>query len=70
MCEDYVKYAWLSVIYLRYFNLIGAHALGLLGEVPRVIANNLFPYIFGVVSCDMIMFVFLMMIISSMMFLD
>ena len=30
---------------LRYFNPIGAHISGLLGENPNNIPNNLFPYI-------------------------
>lgn len=36
--------AW-SVLLLRYFNPIGAHPSGLLGEVPNGIPNNLVPYI-------------------------
>ena len=35
----------LSVILLRYFNPIGAHPSGLIGEDPRGIPNNLMPYI-------------------------
>ena len=34
-----------SVALLRYFNPIGAHPSGLLGEDPRGIPNNLLPYI-------------------------
>lgn len=34
-----------SVILLRYFNPIGAHASGLIGENPQGIPNNLMPYI-------------------------
>ncbi|WRS26707.1 UDP-glucose 4-epimerase GalE [Oscillospiraceae bacterium MB08-C2-2] len=34
-----------SVALLRYFNPIGAHASGLLGEDPNGIPNNLLPYI-------------------------
>jgi len=34
-----------SVILLRYFNPIGAHESGLIGEEPRGIPNNLMPYI-------------------------
>ncbi|MBR4163636.1 MAG: UDP-glucose 4-epimerase GalE [Solobacterium sp.] len=34
-----------SVMLLRYFNPIGAHPSGLLGEVPNGIPNNLVPYI-------------------------
>jgi len=35
----------LSVAILRYFNPIGAHESGLIGEVPNGIPNNLMPYI-------------------------
>lgn len=34
-----------SVVLLRYFNPIGAHPSGLIGEDPRGIPNNLMPYI-------------------------
>ena len=34
-----------SVVILRYFNPIGAHSSGLIGEDPKGIPNNLFPYI-------------------------
>ena len=34
-----------SVALLRYFNPIGAHESGLIGEDPRGIPNNLMPYI-------------------------
>lgn len=34
-----------SILLLRYFNPIGAHPSGLLGEVPNGIPNNLVPYI-------------------------
>lgn len=35
----------LSVILLRYFNPIGAHASGRIGEDPQGIPNNLMPYV-------------------------
>ena len=38
-------YPELSVCVLRYFNPIGAHESGLIGEDPRGIPNNLLPYI-------------------------
>ena len=50
MCEqilrDYVTAdpTW-SVVLLRYFNPIGAHESGLIGEDPKGIPNNLMPYI-------------------------
>lgn len=34
-----------SVVLLRYFNPVGAHASGLIGESPNGIPNNLMPYI-------------------------
>ena len=34
-----------SVVLLRYFNPVGAHASGLIGEDPKGIPNNLVPYI-------------------------
>ena len=39
--------AW-SVVLLRYFNPIGAHESGLIGESPNGIPNNLMPYIMQV----------------------
>ena len=36
--------AW-GVVLLRYFNPIGAHESGMIGEDPRGIPNNLMPYI-------------------------
>jgi UDP-glucose 4-epimerase len=37
-----------SITILRYFNPIGAHPAGLLGENPNDIPNNLFPYLLKV----------------------
>ncbi|GAB3730915.1 UDP-glucose 4-epimerase GalE [Nocardiopsis nanhaiensis] len=34
-----------SIVSLRYFNPIGAHPSGLIGEDPQGVPNNLFPYI-------------------------
>lgn len=46
ICTDLVKNddEW-SIALLRYFNPIGAHESGLIGENPNGIPNNLFPYI-------------------------
>ena len=41
----YVSDSSWSVMLLRYFNPIGAHKSGLIGEVPNGIPNNLVPYI-------------------------
>lgn len=44
--EDVVKANTnLSAISLRYFNPVGAHESGLIGELPNGIPNNLMPYI-------------------------
>jgi UDP-glucose 4-epimerase len=42
------EYDGLSVVILRYFNPIGAHPSGLLGESPNDIPNNIFPYLLRV----------------------
>ena len=34
-----------SIVLLRYFNPVGAHKSGLIGEDPNGIPNNLFPYV-------------------------
>ena len=50
MCEEILRAAahaagdW-SVMLLRYFNPVGAHPSGLIGEDPRGIPNNLMPFI-------------------------
>ena len=41
----YVSNPEWSIVLLRYFNPIGAHASGLIGEEPKGIPNNLMPYI-------------------------
>lgn len=42
-----------SVIILRYFNPIGAHSSGILGEDPKGIPNNLMPYIVKVAAGEL-----------------
>ena len=42
-----------SAIILRYFNPIGAHKSGLIGEEPNGIPNNLMPYITKVANGDL-----------------
>lgn len=39
-----------SIVCLRYFNPIGAHESGLIGELPQGVPNNLMPYICQVAS--------------------
>jgi UDP-glucose 4-epimerase len=50
MCEDALRELYAAdprwhIAILRYFNPVGAHASGLLGEAPNGIPNNLMPYI-------------------------
>lgn len=46
VCKEFCKqYKQLNIALLRYFNPIGAHPSGLLGEDPNGIPNNLMPYI-------------------------
>lgn len=50
MIEEILKDLWVSdnewsIALLRYFNPIGAHPCGLIGEDPQGVPNNLFPYI-------------------------
>jgi UDP-glucose 4-epimerase len=46
--RDVFKSSTMSIILLRYFNPIGAHPSGLLGEIPKGVPNNLFPYLLDV----------------------
>jgi len=43
--DEYVADNTLNIAILRYFNPIGAHKSGLIGEDPNGIPNNLMPYI-------------------------
>lgn len=49
MCEDIIndvtKSSGLKAVALRYFNPIGAHASGKIGELPKGVPNNLVPYL-------------------------
>lgn len=44
--------AW-SIAILRYFNPVGAHESGLIGEMPQGIPNNLMPYLTQVASGEL-----------------
>jgi UDP-glucose 4-epimerase len=54
ICENILKDVsranGIKVIILRYFNPVGAHASGKLGENPNGVPNNLFPYILDVIK--------------------
>jgi UDP-glucose 4-epimerase len=46
MCQELQKATpEFSMVLLRYFNPVGAHKSGLIGEDPRGIPNNLMPYL-------------------------
>lgn len=45
LTDVYVSDNEWSIVLLRYFNPIGAHESGLIGEMPNGIPNNLMPYI-------------------------
>ena len=47
---DTAANGWLSAVILRYFNPVGAHKSGLIGETPRGTPNNLMPYIMQVAT--------------------
>ena len=48
--DVYVADNTFSISLLRYFNPIGAHKSGLIGEIPNGIPNNIMPYILGVAN--------------------
>jgi UDP-glucose 4-epimerase len=48
--DNYVSNKNFSSVILRYFNPIGAHPSGLIGESPSGIPNNLMPYIIKVAN--------------------
>ena len=50
MIVDAVAAGSLSAVILRYFNPVGSHSSGLIGESPRGIPNNLMPYILQVAA--------------------
>lgn len=45
ICEKVSHATMINTIVLRYFNPVGAHASGLLGELPNGTPNNLMPFI-------------------------
>ena len=49
----YTSYNTWHIALLRYFNPIGAHSSGLLGEDPNGIPNNLMPYIVKVATGEL-----------------
>ena len=55
MVENILREIWekdneWQICILRYFNPIGAHSSGLIGESPKGIPDNLLPYLFNVAS--------------------
>lgn len=50
MADACAIYNAFTIISLRYFNPVGAHPSGLLGECPRGIPNNVMPYMMQVAA--------------------
>ncbi len=48
LLQDYSTFGKMHVIALRYFNPLGAHPSGFLGEEPAWTPENIFPYILNV----------------------
>ncbi len=53
LADIHVAHPEFTAIILRYFNPIGAHKSGLIGEKPNGIPNNLMPYIVRVASGEL-----------------
>lgn len=51
--SDLSKFVWFNVINLRYFNPIWAHKSWFLWELPEGKPNNLFPFIFKVLTWEL-----------------
>ena len=51
--KDLAKFSRFQVMNLRYFNPIGAHPSGYIGEDPQWIPNNLLPYIMKVATGEL-----------------
>lgn len=58
MIEEILKDIYISdsswnIVILRYFNPVGAHNSGLIGELPKGIPNNIMPYISKVANGEL-----------------
>lgn len=53
LADEYSSDQEWSICVLRYFNPVGAHESGLIGENPKDIPNNLLPYVAKVASGDL-----------------
>ncbi|MCD5380613.1 NAD-dependent epimerase/dehydratase family protein, partial [Candidatus Gracilibacteria bacterium] len=53
MLRDMSNHRGFNSICLRYFNPVGAHSSGLIGEDPNDIPNNLLPFIMKVASGEL-----------------
>jgi len=51
--EDRAADDSLNVVILRYFNVVGAHESGLIGDSPNGVPNNLMPYIAKVATGEL-----------------
>lgn len=48
--KDMSRDKWFAIVALRYFNPIGAHESGIIGESPKGIPTNILPYILKVAN--------------------
>lgn len=53
LLKDYAQFGGLEVIALRYFNPLGAHTSGLIGEYITWVPANIFPYILKVLKGEL-----------------
>jgi UDP-glucose 4-epimerase len=51
--QDFANASGLKSVLLRYFNPIGSHESGLLGDEPKGVPNNLIPYLTKVVDGEL-----------------
>ena len=50
LLEDFARHAGLRAVALRYFNPVGAHPSGLIGERPNGVPANLLPFVMDVAA--------------------
>lgn len=51
--DEYKSHSNWKMVFLRYFNPVGAHPSGLIGESPNGIPNNLMPHVMKVVGKEL-----------------
>jgi UDP-glucose 4-epimerase len=51
--DEYKSHSNWKMVFLRYFNPVGAHPSGIIGEYPNSIPNNLMPYVMKVAGKEL-----------------